>query len=364
MLDFLILHPKTFGLDISDFSLKIAQLEKRKRGFQLTSFNEAEIDKGVVVDGEIKKEDRLAEIIRTALQDIKGKPIRTKYVAVSLPEEKAFLQIVQLPKMKEQEIDQAIRFEAENYIPYSIDTVYLDHAIVSPLQNSLDHIDVLLASLPRVIVDSYVSVIKKAGLIPKILEVESLSLTRAVVEKETSPIPLLIVDIGSVRTKLSIYSGHSVRFTTSIPISSGQFTDAIAKALHIDKKKAEELKKAHGIDSKEESPGKEVFEALIPALTDFVEQVNKYMEYYETHIPHQHLRSVERKIKRIILCGGGVNLRGLPEFLMRELKTGVVIGNPWINILSPDSKEIPPLAFQDSLRYTTALGLALRGVKD
>jgi len=170
--------------------------------------------------------------------------------------------------------------------------------------------------------------------------------------------------MGIAKTKISIFSGHSVRFTTSMSLSSGHFTDAIEKKLHVSKNKAEELKRQYGIDSEDESPGKEIYDALIPSLADFTEQMKKYMEYYETHLPHQHLRSVEKKIKRIVLCGGGVNLRGIPEFLMRELKTGVVIGNPWINILSPDSKEIPPLAFQDSLRYTTALGLALRGIRE
>jgi Tfp pilus assembly PilM family ATPase len=87
------------------------------------------------------------------------------------------------------------------------------------------------------------------------------------------------------------------------------------------------------------------------------------MEYHESHLPHQHLGQEQKKIKKIILCGGGANLQGLPDFLTKALKAEVAVGNPWVNILSSDSKEIPALSFQDSLGYTTALGLALRGIR-
>ena len=64
-----------------------------------------------------------------------------------------------------------------------------------------------------------------------------------------------------------------------------------------------------------------------------------------------------------MLCGGGANLQGFSEFLMRALKVQVVVGNPWVNILSRDVKELPLLSFQESLGYSTVLGLALRGVQ-
>ena len=64
-----------------------------------------------------------------------------------------------------------------------------------------------------------------------------------------------------------------------------------------------------------------------------------------------------------MLCGGGANLRGLPEFSTQALKVQVEVGNPWRNILSSDTKELPTISFQESLGYSTVLGLALRGVQ-
>jgi len=39
------------------------------------------------------------------------------------------------------------------------------------------------------------------------------------------------------------------------------------------------------------------------------------------------------------------------------------LANPWVNILPEGQRETPELLFEKSLGYTTALGLALRGIK-
>lgn len=363
MLEFLALHPQAFGLDISGLSVKAVRLEKKRKGFRLASFGNTELAEGTIEAGEIKKEEQLVQAISRTLKQIRGKKIHTKYVVAALPEEKAFVQVVQIPRMKPEEVAQAIRFQAENYIPYPLDTVYIDFAVITPLHNHVDHLDVLVASLPRAVVDAYVSALEKAGLVPVALEIDAVALTRAVVEKGVSPVPLLVVDIGNARTKVSIFSGYSVRFTTSLSLCARQFTEAVAKSLHVDEEKAEEFKRHYGFYTPEDALGQEVFQAMIPVGTDLAEQVTKYLEYYESHVPHQHLGEPQKKITKIMLCGGGANLKGLPEFLMRSLKVEVALGNPWINILPTHAKELPMLSFQESLGYSCALGLALRGVQ-
>ena len=78
MLEILSLKPKIFGLDISDLSLKIVNLERKGGGFRLRSFGEAKIPPGVIRNGEIKKEDNLAKIIKKAISEVKGKPLKTR----------------------------------------------------------------------------------------------------------------------------------------------------------------------------------------------------------------------------------------------------------------------------------------------
>lgn len=359
---FLSLKTEAFGLDISDLSLKIIKLKRNGKCLRLASFGEAEIKPGIIKEGEIKDEESLAKIIKDTTSKIKGEKLKTNYVVASLPEEKAFLQVIQMPKMKKEEIKKAVLFEAENYIPMPIDEVYLDSQIIIPLRDHLNHIDVLIAGVPKKIVDSYVSCFKKAGLIIKSFEIESQAVSRALIKKEISPSPVLLVDIGATRTSLIVFSGRSLRFTSSIPLSSKIFTATISKALKVDIKEAEKLKIKYGVQVDSKKTAKKVFEAMVPGLTDLVEQIRKYLNYYQTHAAHEHLCLKGKEVKKIFLCGGGSNLRGLADFLSSELLLPVELGNSWINILPKPLKEVPEISFKKSLGYTTALGLALRGV--
>ena len=390
MFGILTLKPEAFGLDISDLSLKIIKLKKIKNGFDLASFGEEKIKPGIIKGGEIKDEKALSEVIKEALIKVKGEKLKTKYVVASLPEEKAFLQVIQMPRMSEEDLKSAVIYEAENYIPLPIEEVYLDSQVIQPVHNHLDHFDVLIAALPEKTVDPYLSVLKMARLEPVSLEIESLSISRALIKGEVSAFPVLLIDLGATRTSFIIFSGHSLRFTSSIPVSSGNFTEIISKTLGVDLAEAEKLKIKYGLEEKiqinkikkgtekktdynpptassrsqsERAPRGKIFEALIPPLVDLIQQIERHLDYYQTHASHEHLPPNGKGVSKILLCGGGANLKGLPELLSLELKIPVELGNPWINILPTSLKELPDLPLEKSLAFTTAIGLALRGIK-
>lgn len=374
MLEFLNLEPPSFGLDVSDSSLRIAKLKKKGESLSLVSFGEAKIDPGIITGGEIQKQEALIQIIKESLAKTKGQALNTGYIIASLPDEEAFLEIIQMPKMKSEELKEAIYFEAENHIPLSIEDVYLDFQIIQPFYDHLDHLDILIVALPKKVVDSYVSCFKRAGLQPQALEIESLSIARSLIQNEVSPHPLLLMDFGANKTSLIIFSGYSVRFTRSIPISSQEFTKIISKELAISFQEAEELKVKFGLKKEyrlkigngtkaEITPGK-VLKIISPLLNDLANEIKKCLEYYQTHIHHEHLAPNGKEIEKVLLCGGGANFEGLPELLSLSLKIPVERGNPWVNILKTPLREVPGLSYEKSLAFTTALGLALRGIKE
>jgi type IV pilus assembly protein PilM len=374
-MSFLSLKPKAFGLDISDLSVKIVNLKKRGKFFKLASWAETEISPGVIVDGEIKKEEMLVGAIRECLNKIKGERIRTKNVIVSLPEKKAFFEIIKMPKMTEEELSQAVAFEIENYIPFSAEDVYMDFNVI-PFNGGYleDQINVSVAAMPKKIIDSYVSCLKKAELRPLVLEVESQAVCRALIKNGFSPDTILIIDFRRSRASFIIFSGYSILFTSSIPISSSMLDELIAKSLKIDIAQAERLKKDYGLSAwmkpkkdlkdKEETVKNKIAEAMIPALTDLVDQIKNYIDYYQSHFINGKMPVAGKKIEKIILSGRASNLKGLVDFLSLELDMPIEMGNPWINILPKPFKKIPLLPLEESLGYTTALGLALRGAKN
>jgi len=364
MFDFLTLKPETFGLDFSDSSLKIIRLEKKRGGLRLVSFGETFISPGVIKNGEIKNKEILVKTIKRAISDVRGEKIETRYVNVSLPEEKAFLEVIQMPRILEEDLKSAVVYEAENHIPMPIEEVCLDSQIVPALSNHLDHQDVLIAALPKKIIYSYVECLKEAGLEPIALEVESLAASRALVKNEISTYPVLMIDFGATRTSFAIFSGYSVRFTFSLPFFPQKLTEDVARTMKIDLVKAERLKLKYGLDSRKSKEGEEVCCALSNSSAELIEQIKEHLDYYYTHIFHEHLPGKERDIKKVLLYGGGANLKGLDDFLSRELTLPVEFANPWINILSENKKDKAGFFQEESLKYVTALGLALRGFKN
>lgn len=359
LFEFLNLKPQAFGLDLSDLSFKIVQLSRRGDFFHLDCAATFPVPPKIIEAGEVKDEKTLTGVLREGISKIKN--LRTKHVVCSLPEEQAFLQLIRMPRMEADELQKAIVFEAENYIPIPVKEVYLDFEIIPHLEENPDHIDVLLAAVPKRVVESYLTCFRGAGLYPIALEVESFAVARALVKRKEVQGTILLLDLGATRTGLSIFSGSSLKFTVSIPVSAGNLSEAIAKSLKIEFSKAEDVKRMHGLTERRRGGGKEVFDALIPILVDLVGQIKKYLEYYKTHSSHEHLSPNGEGVERVYLCGGGANLKGLPSFLASELKLPVELGNPWINILPEPLKEVPEISHEESLAYTTALGLALRG---
>ena len=365
MFNFLELKPESFGLDVSDLSLKIIKLKKQRGGFTLASFGEEAIKPGIIKNGEIKDEEKLAAVIKKAMSKVKGEKISSEYVVASLPEEKSFLQVIEMPRLTEEDLKSAVIYEAENYIPLPIEEVYLDSQIIQPIRNHLDHLDVLIAALPKKIVDPYVNCFKKSGLKPLSLEIESLSIARSLIKNQTTTAPVILIDFGATKTGFIVFSGRSLRFTYSIPVSAQKFTEAISRILKVDLDVAEKLKIKYGLATKDEKEGNQVFEALIPPLIDLIEQIKKGIDYYQTHSFHEHLPSNSRKIEKVLICGDGAKLKGLIPFLSEQLKTKVEIGNPWVNILPHTDQPKEELLIYEKekyLGYVTALGLALKGM--
>ncbi|MCX6720504.1 MAG: type IV pilus assembly protein PilM [Candidatus Staskawiczbacteria bacterium] len=358
-----------FGLDINDFSLKIVKLKKGRKGFSLVSYNDVKIAPGVVESGVIKDENSLAKIIRYACATIKGKKLKTKNVVVSLPEEKSFSQVIQIPEMNEEELKTAVPLEAENYIPLPIAEVYLDFQVIPPIKQYSKHTEVQIVAMPKRIVDSYVSCIKKAGLTAVAMETESEAIVRALVRGDNNPSVSLLIDFGGNNTNLVVYSGKSIRFSASILVSSEILTKAISKALKVDFYEAERLKLEYGLLGKKAGRSstssvnaEKVAQVIKPILEEMVCQIKKYLNFYRDHSSFEYFLPDGKK-ERVLLCGGGAELKGFADFISQKLEIPVELGNPLLNFPTKNVR-VKNIIKKDLMSFTTAIGLAQRKLYD
>ena len=332
-----------FGLDISDRSIKFAQMKKSKEGVSLSNYGKSKLNKNLVKKGKIKDEDGLALEIKKLL---KRKGVKSNYVATSLPEEKSFFQIIKVPNVRSSRLKKEIEYKAEDSIPLSIEDVYIDYEIISETDRE---IKALIAALPKKVVDPHVRTIKKAGLFPILSEVESMSIVRSLVEKKEEANPLLLIDIGETKTILIVLSGSVIIFTSYILMSSDDFTREISKSKEVSATKAEDIKIKNGLSRPD------IANCLDPLLEEITSNIKRHLAYYNSYGFSTQSIEENKEIEKIILCGGGANLKGLPGYLSKKLGLSVKKGDPFVNLAS--EKENAP---NNPLSYGVAFGLALR----
>ncbi|MBP9751902.1 MAG: type IV pilus assembly protein PilM [Candidatus Moranbacteria bacterium] len=347
--------PPPFGLDMSDLSLKSVWLAREGGEEHVASFGSVSLPQGAIVDGEIADEKAVADGIRTLLERSGPKRIGTRRVVCSLPETKAFLRIVTLPKMGREEAKEAIKWEIEANIPLTLDQVYYDWQILSDsVVSEKDKMSVLVVAVARSMVDQFRTTLEDAGLEVVGLETESIAQARSLLPEAHENETTLIVDIGDRRTSFLIAIGNIPVFTSSVPLSSQSMTDAISKGMGLSFEAAEKLKITTGLGSLA-LPSPQL-KAVQPILENLAAEIERSMDFYFTSLKYSG------KIDSVVLCGGGSNTQGMLPYLSKRLKQHMEFGDPWVNIRLGGG--LPPIERKRSVQYSTAIGLALRALDE
>jgi type IV pilus assembly protein PilM len=345
------------GIDISESSIKVMQLSKKREGFLPSAYSSIDLPSTMVANHMISDEAKMAEYITRAITA--AKHVNTKYAIISVPEAKSFVRILKMPKMGETELDNAIPFELEQDIPIPIDQVYMDWQVV---KEDADVNHVLVMATPKDYVDALVGSLKLAKLKPIALELESQATARALIGKEDENQATLVIDMTTSLTSFIIVSGKGVlEYTSNIPIGGNHLTESISRNLAITPKDAEKLKRETGLiaDSKKGN----IKQAMLPILDNIVDEIRTVVKFHEDH------STLSPAVNKVILCGGAANLQGLTDYINARLNVGagkpidrIVLGDPWTNIFAKDKRPKIEISDQEAIAYTTAIGLALRGM--
>jgi len=333
-----------FGLDIGSHQIKIVKLSKSGNQYRLMALGTAPSNqKGLLSESETDL-TALATIIKKLHQETK---INTKNVVSALPQDQVFTQVVSLPKLSEDELISALKWEAEQYVPIPLAEVTLTHQVIGETkEDGKERIEVLLAAAPNRLIDRMMKVLKAAGLNPLSLELEIMSIARSLVApgSEIS----MVVDLGGRATDIAVIENGQIIFVRSIPTAGEAFTRAVAAGLSLDTNQAEAYKKAYGAD-----PGKlegKMIEALMPIIEVMVAEMEKIIQF--------HQLEKKKKINRIILTGGTASLPEIASFLAKKLNLEIQIGDPFVLVVKDALvKKIPP---QELPRYAVASGLAMK----
>lgn len=312
------------GIDMGSSSIKIVELANKDNRINLVNYALAQYKPDSELELKIAnlKEDAVAEIIKGLLQRA---GFKSKYASISLPVDRTFSVVIEMPAMQEEELAAAILFEAQKYIPISLSEVVLDWSIIanpeSKLQaqelkaidgvaqkngavNQAPNIQILLVAVPNEIIEKTSKIAKLAGLKVVALEQEAFSLVRALIGNDKSV--FLIAEMGKKSVDLIIADNGFIRLSHNL-----------------------------------EAGSKEVI----------LEEIERVINLYQ-------LKN-NKKVEQCILAGGRAGEKELIDLFVEKLKIPIKTGVPFARVahqpaLDSFLKELGP-------QLAVAAGLAMRG---
>lgn len=330
--------PSAFGLDISPSGIKYVQLKRTKHGLAVDACGNVPF----TIHGPVHTYTD-QELIQQLVTALKGVSL-SKNVVASLPESKTFMEVVNVMKNEQDSFQKRLTETLPEYLPLPVEESYYDSTII---REEGDRWVALVGAAPRATVESYLSVLQAADLIPLVLDIEAPTVVRAVL-REAPQVDgaTAILDLGQSHAALIIVEHGAIQFTMSLPIAGETVTNDIAAALHLSTTDAEVAKRSCG-DHPEQCPSelKTIIEKTVLALTAKVREAELY---YADHFTDAGA------ISRVYLCGGGAHLVLLNHTLSEALKVPVDLATPWHSIENAPTNS--------PLSLTTALGLALRAL--
>jgi type IV pilus assembly protein PilM len=338
--------PEFFGLDIGTHSLKLAQVKYLGADTaQLLKLARADIVGGLLNTPDV---NNLAKEIKN-LKDAAG--IATKKVVIALPESSIFSRLILLPEVDESKLEQAIYYEAKQYLPVTIDDVQLEWIQVSRSErDGKAFVQYLLVAAPKKIVSKYLEVMELAGLEVIAVETETIATARSYTYNNNFTEGILVMDFGGTNTDISVVMGKNVIFSQSIGTGSDVLTKALVSEFNLDILQAEQYKRTYGL-LRDQAEGK-IAGALEPMMKIITNEINKTINYFK-----EHLR--ENTPKQIFVVGDGANLPGLADYLTQTMGIPSRVVDP-IMSLKVDNKLQTEISQINTAGFSVAVGLALK----
>jgi type IV pilus assembly protein PilM len=340
------------GVDISDTSMKyisfLPTLNHKKHRI-LKLWGDIEIPANSLNRGDVINPKQLTDTLREFKNVTKA-----DFIRVSLPEERAYIFETELKNnVPKKEIQSLLEFRLEENVPIAARDTIFDYDLLPKEDESDQTIRVVVAAYQRETIMTYYEACLAAELTPISFEVEAQAMARAVIPTDTNDTTMLI-DFGKTRTGVGIIKHGILLYTSTIDIGGGQLSQVLRRVLgDVAESELTTIKNTSGLirgveDSK-------IYDSLIPTISVIKDEIASRMQYWHNR---EGNRTAGRRIKKIILCGGSANLKGLPEYLSEALGVACGRGNVWENAF-PANIIVPPIEKNYSYGYATAIGLAL-----
>jgi type IV pilus assembly protein PilM len=349
---FFLKKNRLVGLDIGSRTLKLAEIIDTKAGSTLKNFSTINIEPGLIEEGSVRDPEAVSGYIRELFKSTK---LKDKNVAISIGGYSVIVKKINVQTMTEDELHETIHFEAEQYIPFDISEVNLDFQILGESEHNPNQMNVLLVAAKKEMISEYINLMKMAKLNPRIIDVDAFALQNILnfnysLEEEN----IALIDIGASKTSLNILKDNVSEFMRDVSLGCEQINDKIASTVGCTIEETEAIKLGEETDLISAEDLKEIVDSVV---TDWCIEIKRALDFFYSTYP-------EEQIGRIVLSGGGANIKKFLELLAAETSAEVEVINPFQNFIIDSNRFDSSYLEQIAPQAAICMGLASRKIGD
>lgn len=302
----------TLGLDIGSGFVKVVVIDHSGTEPELTHLAHAPLMADAIVDGEVMDPALVAETTQSLLESI---GVKSRRVVTAVGGRDVIVKKIQMDRMKESDAREVIRWEAEQYVPFDMENVQLDFEILDPLGDGLQ-MSVLLVAAKRELVEHRVALLREAGVVPSVVDVDAFALFNAFQYNypEAMEGVVALVNVGHELSTVNLLQDGALVLTRDVPFGSRNLR--------------EELRRGHALSA-------EQAEAVIQGQTEHAEDFRGLLARGSDELAMGIERAVAflatggvEGLGRVYLCGGGAGIPGLRDAIAERLGTRTEVATP------------------------------------
>lgn len=335
-----------FALDIGTSAVRIVQLSRSGDLWTLDRYISVPVDVKIANSDSLEDQRKLAEVITTAIGQ---SGVHSKNVVLGVPSSRVFATVVELPDMPAAELENTIKYQAEQFIPMSIDEAKVDWAVLGKAPKDVTKNEILLASVSKAFSEQRLDLVEGLGLNVLAFEPDSVALCRALLASGMTG-GRVILDVGDLSTDLIIALGDAPRLIRSIPTGFRTLVKAAAQNLNIQEQQAMQFVLKFGLQ-----PDKlegQILKALEGSMSQFVAEIVKSVKFFQTKYP-------DTAVSEILFSGYGSTIPALDAYVSQKVGVVARVASPWAKIRASEAQqaELQRVATD----FSVAVGLAQKG---
>lgn len=339
-------------VDIGSYAIKIAQIKKTGGdSFKVLDTVSQKIPKETIVDGIIKDESLVASEIKSLLAIMKKK---AGYIITAVPSNELLVRNIEMPKMDKKEIKESLKWEADEQIPYPVENAALDYIKVDEDEDGVNY---LISAVKRNIVDNYLAPFERNNYKVEVMNVIPMALISLLEYQDEIEGNIAIIDIGYSASQVTVANKNNIILSRTIDTGGNHFTKTIMDVEDLEYDEAEEKKIREGlkadtssdpIDSMQLDAALGSDERLKTLAGTLTAEITRSFNYFS-------IKKRKEDIDKIFITGGGSRLKGLKEFMEKELGKDIYRLDTFKNIDYP-------LDDEEKDDFAVAIGLGISEV--